>query len=69
MQRNKSYEDRTNERLAALGGKSVRQGVGDRWTLTEGTLEMLLGHAEAWRSGQAVMPPGESPGHVPDRSS
>lgn len=45
--RNLSYEDRTNERLAALGGGSVRQGLGDRWTLTEGTLEMLLRHAEA----------------------
>ena len=57
VQRNLAYEDRTNERLAALGGSSVRQGVGDRWTLTQGTLEMLLRNAEAW---QAFMASGES---------
>lgn len=57
VQRNLAYEDRTNERLAALGGSSVRQGVGDRWTLTQGTLEMLLRNAEAW---QAFMASGKS---------
>lgn len=60
VKRDLAYEDRTNERLAALGGSSVRQGVGDRWTLTQGTLEMLLRKAEAW---QAFM--GESPGDIP----